>query len=274
MFVGYVGPTDREYAEICGSRLRNAGLQVIVSENEYATEYIRNKLKKELNNAAIFVAIHSKSSLDSAWLHQELGYFLGKTRGSTRNLHIVSSKVVQVNNPRKMGLLANYECLPIRRLRRSKACFSKPEMSEANEHTLETALDRITIKLLDEGVIKGRLHATAHSERTVRMRWELPCCGVMRTIPIPIRRMHSAHSLCILSNARCPECGEFYGIDRLSWDLIPTDDENAAAAAIPDRTTILELDMSDREIALFQESLIRDGYLRPPKGSHNEAKGG
>lgn len=258
-FVGYVGEKDKEYADICARRVKAVGLQPFIAEYKVKPAELKEKLKGGLNEADLFVAIHSEVSLKRPWLHQEMGYFLGKNKGRLKDIYILSKRLDHVKDPDRMGFLSGFDCIVLGgRKRRSKGCLSKKEMSEAAKKTLETALDRLCLSLINEGFIKPS--SDRRSDDVLQLTFEFPCCGKSEERRIAYKTGHDGHSIALLSTAECPKCHMSYQIDPLTWE--PQQPEEAS---ISRKDSMADSHAVEREyLEYLNQTRLSDYNLRSP----------
>jgi hypothetical protein len=221
IFIGYVGKADKKFAQICERRLSVCKQSPVLSEETYEDEDVRKKIIKQLKGADRFVAVHSSRSLESAWLHQELGFFLGRHGGRIQGIHFLTRAPKSAKDQRNTALCCSEDYLSILRMRRESGFSEKQQWSIKNKHTLESALDMLVSRMISEQRLKTRRERKPPSgnHSFLKLRMEFECCG-RGDVEIPFRSYHGGWVIRFLASPVCPRCGRRYGFDTLTWEPI------------------------------------------------------
>lgn len=257
VFIGYVGERDKTRAEICRDRLTALGVQTVICEYGFSPEHTPpERVISELKNASLFLAIHSKRSMESPWLHQEMGFFLGKNGGYTSNLVIISSCVEELNNPGRMALLCNRDCL-IANQNKRRGNLSGNTLSRNNRCSLESALDKLISHYIENGLLQVTSKGNPPME-TIELKLECPNCNTQEDHILPMVRQHHGYMIVLPGGARCSRCRSVFSIDRLTWKPSVASDQDDPVV--------------DKEYQLLSKVVSAEALLAPSDGKSRPNK--
>jgi hypothetical protein len=248
IFIGYVGPEDKKVAKICERRFASCGLHPILSEEVYEDEEVQDKIIAELKEADSFVAVHSSRSLDSAWLHQELGFFLGRRGGRRQGIHILARSSELANDPRSTAFCCTKNYLAISRMKRGDGFSERVRWAKKYQDTLESALDMLVSKMIHDGNLKSKKASNSQfgAHQLFVLHEELPCCGSSR-VEVPYRSFHGGWVIKFLRGAACPRCKTQYDLDRLTWEAIPLSPQPRADRFLTEEYRLYQTTLSSRD---------------------------
>nr|CBH38062.1 hypothetical protein BSM_15390 [uncultured archaeon]CBH38447.1 hypothetical protein BSM_19240 [uncultured archaeon] len=208
-FISYSGPVDHSYAIDIQKRLNCLMLKSVISEDEYNNQDITERIKKELESSEYQIIIISPDSLKTAWVHQELGYFLGLKDEQKQFLLIRGSKKhVPFNDPKKFGFLKDFHALRFVRKKRAKR-----SRRGIIDQSLEYCLNTMVKSMIEKQIIKSK-------DRKIELCHDLPCHndGVNHEMAY----VQTGTEVYLPNKFRCHICGHDHLIDSLTWELLPT----------------------------------------------------
>ena len=208
-FISYSGSVDYSYAIDIQKRLNCLMLKSVISEDEYDNQYIIEKIKKELENSEYQIIIISPDSLKTAWVHQELGYFLGLKDEQKQFLLIRGSKNdIPFSDPKKFGFLKDLTAL--RFVRKKRAGRSR---RGTMDQSLEYCLNTMVKLMIEKQIIKSK-------DRKIKLCHDLPCHN--DSINHEMIYVQAGREVYLPNKFRCHQCGRDHLIDSLTWELLPT----------------------------------------------------
>lgn len=208
-FISYSGPVDHSYAIDIQKRLKCLMLKSVISEDEYDNQDITEKIKKELESSEYQIIIISPDSLKTAWVHQELGYFLGLKDEQKQFLLIRGYRnQVPFSDPKKFGFLKGLHAL--RFVRKKKANRSR---RGTKNQSLEYCLNTLVKSMIEQEIIKSK-------DQKIKLCHDLPCHN--DSVNHEMRYVEVGMEVYLPNKFRCPMCGHDHYIDSLTWELLPT----------------------------------------------------
>jgi hypothetical protein len=184
-------------------------LKSVISEDEYDNQDIIERIKKELESSEYQIIIISPHSLKTAWVHQELGYFLGLHNEQKQFLFIRGPKKhVPFNDPKKFGFLKDFHAL--RFVRKKRARRSR---RETTDQSLEYCLNTMVKSMIEKQIIKSKDHK-------IKLCHDLPCHN--DSINHEMVYVQAGREVYLPNKFRCHKCGHDHLIDSLTWELLPT----------------------------------------------------
>jgi hypothetical protein len=228
-FISYSGSTDHSHAIDIQKRLNCLGLKSVISEDEYDNQNIVEKIKKELKGSQYQIIIISLDSLKTAWVHQELGYFLGLKDEQKQFLLIRGyEKHVPFNDSKKFGFLKDFNALRFVRKRRSK------RLRSGNiDQSLECCLNKMVKLMIEKQIIKS-------NNQKIELCYDLPCHN--DRIKYEMIYVQTNMEVQLPNKLTCPECGHDHTIDSLTWELLPT-----TTITYEDKLEDMEMEARSRE---------------------------
>lgn len=246
IFIGYVGNVDKKIAKICESRFATCGADPILSEETYEDDDIQNKIFDQLGKSNQFVAIHSARSLQSAWLHQELGYFLGYRHGNKAGIHILARSPDDASDSRKIAMCCSKNYLAITRSNRDADYSEHQSWTKKNQDTLQSALDMLVYKMISDKILVTKRVTSLQlgPHKMIELHEDLLCCGPSKGF-VPYRVYNHGWVIKLLGGFTCPRCNAQYGIDPLTWEAVSRSPE-------PESNRFLELErkLYERSVTL------------------------
>lgn len=208
-FISYSGPTDHSYAIDIQKRLNCLMLKSVISEDEYDNQDITERIKKELENSEHQIIIISPDSLKTAWVHQELGYFLGLKDEQKQFLLIRGSRnQVPFNDPKKFGFLKDFQALRFVRKKRGNR-----SRGGTIDQSLEYCLNTMVKLMIEKQIIKSK-------DLKIELCHDLPCHS--DSVNHEMVYVQTGTEVYIPNKFRCSKCGHDHPIDSLTWELLST----------------------------------------------------